>query len=146
MIMMDITYSKQEIGKVAIRLAEMMINCRVLTFEGDLGAGKTTLIAALCKVWGVIDPVSSPTYSLINQYDAVSLPAGNTIFHLDLYRLKSPAEGIDAGMEDILFSGAYCLVEWPSKAWEIIPGKRMEATITAGPNDARYLKVISREN
>jgi tRNA threonylcarbamoyladenosine biosynthesis protein TsaE len=145
MIMMDITYTRQDIGEVAERLAGLMEHYRVLTFEGDLGAGKTTLIAALCRVWGVIDTVSSPTYALINQYEASSLPVGRSIYHLDLYRLKSAAEGIDAGMEDILFSGEYCLVEWPSKALEIIPARRLEATLRVISNDTRHLTVISRE-
>ena len=145
MIMMDITYMRQDIQAVADRLAAMVGDFRVLTFEGDLGAGKTTLIAALCRVWGVVDQVSSPTYSLINQYEAKSLPVGNAIYHLDLYRLKSAAEGIDAGMEDILFSGGFCLVEWPSKAPEIIPGRRLEVTLRVSGQDARHLTVVSRE-
>ena len=145
MIMMDITYTRQDISEVAERLAAMMENYRVLTLEGDLGAGKTTIIAALCSVWGVIDTVSSPTYALINQYEASSLPIGRSIYHLDLYRLKSAAEGIDAGMEEILFSGEFCLVEWPSKALEIMPERRLEASLRVIGHDTRHLTVISRE-
>jgi tRNA threonylcarbamoyladenosine biosynthesis protein TsaE len=145
MNMMDITYSRHNIQEVAEQLAAIVADYRVLTFDGDLGAGKTTLIAALCRVWGVVDSVSSPTYSLINQYVAKSLPVGNSIYHLDLYRLKSAAEGIDAGMEDILYSGEYCLVEWPSKAPEIIPGRRLQLSLRVCGHDTRHLTVVSRE-
>ncbi len=145
MNMMDITYTRHDIKEVAERLAAMMTDYRVLTLEGDLGAGKTSLISALCKTWGVIDPVSSPTYSLINQYEAKSLPVGHSIYHLDLYRLQSAVEAIDAGMEDILFSGEFCLVEWPSKAREIIPGRRLEALLSVVSDDVRHLTVISHE-
>lgn len=147
MIVMDITYSKEEIEVIAAKLAQLASDYKVMTFEGDLGAGKTTLIGALCTYWGVKDAVSSPTYALVNQYEALALPKGaQAIYHLDLYRLKSAGEGIDAGMEDQLYSGAVCLVEWPSRAWEIIPSRRLEVNLRVTGMEERHIKVISREN
>ena len=145
MIMMDISYSREDIGSVAGHLAALVGDYGICTFEGDLGAGKTTLIAALCNIWGVKDTVSSPTYALVNQYEASGLPKGNAIYHLDLYRLKSVAEGIDAGLEEYLFSGAICLVEWPSKGWDLIPARRLEVNLTVVGTDERHLRVICRE-
>lgn len=145
MNMMDISYSREDIGSIADHLAALVVDYGICTFEGDLGAGKTTLIAALCERWGVIDTVSSPTYALANQYEASGLPKGNAIYHLDLYRLKSVAEGIDAGLEEYLFSGAICLVEWPSRGWELIPARRLEVNLTVVGPDERHIRVISRE-
>lgn len=82
---------------------------RVILFEGDLGAGKTTLIQAICRRLGTRDSVTSPTFVLINEYQAEV----QTIYHIDLYRLKSVREAIDIGIEDILYSGNWCFIEWP---------------------------------
>jgi tRNA threonylcarbamoyladenosine biosynthesis protein TsaE len=146
MIMMDITYNREDIGSVADQLATLIGDYGICTFEGDLGAGKTTLIAALCKRYGVKDPISSPTYALVNQYEGSGLPSGNTLYHLDLYRLKSATEGIDAGLEEYLFSGAICLIEWPSRGWELIPARHLEVKLTVVGPDERHMRVISREN
>jgi tRNA threonylcarbamoyladenosine biosynthesis protein TsaE len=146
MIMMDITYVKQDIATTAAKLASLVGDYRVLTFEGDLGAGKTTLITALCRFWGVQGPVGSPTYALVNQYHANSLPEGDTIFHLDLYRLNNMEECMQAGLEEYFYSGACCLVEWPVRAWEMIPAKRLEVKLVSLGGDLRHIKVVSREN
>lgn len=145
MIMMDISYFRDDLGSVAGQLASLVADYGICTFEGDLGAGKTTLIAALCNSWGVKDTVSSPTYALVNQYEASDLPIGNAIYHLDLYRLKSVAEGIDAGLEEHLYSGAICLVEWPSRGWELLPARRLEVNLSVVGPEVRHLRVISRE-
>ncbi len=119
---MDAVFSLTEINTVARQLWEATGAGKVLAFYGPMGAGKTTLIHALCDQIGVTDPVSSPTFSLINEYDS---PEG-TIYHMDLYRLNSETDAIRAGIEDALFSGATCLVEWPEK----IPGLLPETTIS----------------
>jgi tRNA threonylcarbamoyladenosine biosynthesis protein TsaE len=92
-------------------------NRPVFSFSGQLGAGKTTLIRALCEVKGVKDRVSSPTFSLINEYRY----PGGIIYHIDLYRINDEAEAVRAGIEDVLHSGEICLLEWPEKAPGILP-------------------------
>lgn len=83
-----------------------------------MGSGKTTFIHALCDVLGVRDAVGSPTFSIINQYQSAD---GQMIYHLDLYRIKDEEEAIQAGVEDVLYSGDLCLVEWPGKAADLFP-------------------------
>jgi len=90
---------------------------RVFAFHGPMGTGKTTFITALCREMGVSGNVSSPTFSIINQY----LAGERKIYHLDLYRLRNTGEAIQAGVEDVLYSNDICLVEWPEQAPEIFP-------------------------
>jgi len=87
--------------------------CRRFAFHGQMGAGKTTLISALCRYKGVSEGLSSPTFSIINEYRAAD---NGRIYHIDLYRLKDEEEVVQAGVEDCVYSGAVCLVEWPEKA------------------------------
>jgi tRNA threonylcarbamoyladenosine biosynthesis protein TsaE len=91
---------------------------RVFGFYGEMGAGKTTFIKSMCRVLGVIDVVNSPTFSIINEYITAK---GESIYHFDLYRLKSANELMDLGYEDYLFSGSYCMIEWPEKFEELLP-------------------------
>lgn len=91
---------------------------RVFCFYGELGAGKTTLIKELCKQLGVKEKGSSPTFSLINEYET---GPGKLVYHLDLYRLKNESEIYDIGYEDYLFSGNYCFIEWPEKMERLLP-------------------------
>ena len=99
-----------------------------------MGAGKTTFIHALCDVKGVTDTVGSPTFSIINEY---RYPGGR-IFHIDLYRLKDEEEAVRTGVEDVLYSGDLCLVEWPDRAPGIFPPDTVELWIEAtGPLDRK---------
>ncbi|MBL7473565.1 tRNA (adenosine(37)-N6)-threonylcarbamoyltransferase complex ATPase subunit type 1 TsaE [Robertkochia sediminum] len=92
-------------------------NSKVLLFNGPMGAGKTTLIKALVKKLGSTDTVSSPTFSLVNEYKS---PKGS-LYHFDLYRLEDEDEAWDIGLDEYLESGAWCFVEWPDKGGSIIP-------------------------
>lgn len=85
----------------------------VFLFEGQMGAGKTTLIAALCRHLGVEEATSSPTFALVNEY---RLPSGAPVYHMDLYRLRDEAEAEGAGLADLVDSGALCFIEWPERA------------------------------
>ena len=98
----------------------------IFCFYGELGAGKTTLIKEICRQLGVTDPGSSPTFSLINEYDAGS---GKRLFHFDLYRLKSESEIYDIGYEEYLFSGNYCFIEWPLKIERLLPANHVKVQI-----------------
>ncbi len=121
MMWMDKNYGIAEMQIVAAELSELINQFKVVTFSGNLGAGKTSLIKILCELWGVQETVSSPTYALVNQYKADSEKAGTLIYHIDLYRVKDEEEAFEAGIEDHLYSGELCLVEWPEKALGIIP-------------------------
>lgn len=90
---------------------------KILVFEGDMGAGKTTLIKSLADALGVRETVSSPTFSIVNEYDA----NGQSIYHFDFYRIKSIKEAYDIGYEEYFYSGQYCLIEWPERIEELLP-------------------------
>jgi tRNA threonylcarbamoyladenosine biosynthesis protein TsaE len=99
---------------------------RVFAFQGEMGSGKTTFIHALCDSKKVSSPVGSPTFSIINEY---ACPEGR-IFHIDLYRLKDEEEAVRAGIEDCLYSGDICLVEWPSVAPALFPKGTVTVSLT----------------
>jgi len=113
---------------------------KVFAFHGEMGAGKTTFIHALCEAMGVKGTISSPTFSIINQYTAAT---GNSIYHIDLYRLKDENEAINAGVEDCLYSGNTCLVEWPEKAPGIFPEDTLHIQITMVNANTRKLNFIT---
>src|SRR5919106_824354 len=89
---------------------------KLFAFHGDMGAGKTTIISALCHYKGTKDAIGSPTFSIINEYSYVENGENKKIFHIDLYRLKDEEEVVQAGVEDCMYSGSICMVEWPDKA------------------------------
>ncbi len=119
------------------RLLEELINTnKLIFFSGEMGAGKTTLIKEFCKFLGVKDEVSSPTFSLVNEYESDIGP----IYHFDLYRIQSEEELYDIGYEDYFFSGYLCLVEWPEMASGVIPAEHVMVNIRV-KNDQRVITV-----
>ena len=114
---MELRFQLQDIGKAAGEFWRAFPLQRVFAFHGAMGAGKTTFIHELCLARGVTDTVGSPTFSIINEYRY----PGGSVFHIDLYRLKDEEEAIRAGVEDVLFSGELCMVEWPDRAPDIFP-------------------------
>jgi tRNA threonylcarbamoyladenosine biosynthesis protein TsaE len=118
---MELQFSLDDIDAAAEKVWAAVGGARVIAFHGEMGAGKTTLIHAMCDSKGVQDAVGSPTFSIINEYSYVLNGQGRKIFHLDLYRLKGEQEAIDAGVEDSLYSDQVCLVEWPERAAGIFP-------------------------
>jgi tRNA threonylcarbamoyladenosine biosynthesis protein TsaE len=139
-------YGIADLSEVAKELAQIISQFRVVTFTGNLGAGKTTLIKMLCSNWGVKETVNSPTFSLVNQYSTDGAAVGELLFHIDLYRLKNEEEAFDAGIEEYLFSGHLCLVEWPEKAIGIIPDNTLRVEITTQDHEQRHIRVVSGEN
>jgi tRNA threonylcarbamoyladenosine biosynthesis protein TsaE len=109
--------SLSDLPEVAHLLVKAVSPHRIILFKGEMGAGKTTLIKSVCAALGVQGNVSSPTFSLVNEY---ATPAGEKIFHFDFYRIKTIREAYDMGYEEYFFSGNYCLVEWPEKIEELI--------------------------
>ena len=114
---MKITFSLEQIDEVASQLLVANPN-KVILFHGEMGAGKTTFIKALSKALGVKDATSSPTFSLVNEYQTVD---NKTLYHFDVYRLKNENEALDMGIEDYLYSGNWCFIEWAEKIPNLIP-------------------------
>ncbi|WMJ74892.1 tRNA (adenosine(37)-N6)-threonylcarbamoyltransferase complex ATPase subunit type 1 TsaE [Cytophagaceae bacterium ABcell3] len=111
-------------------------------FEGEMAAGKTTFIKAICKVKGVTDNVTSPTFSLVNEYQTKE---GDTIYHFDFYRIKDESEALDIGCEEYFYSGNLCLIEWPSMIPSLIPDNYLKIHITA-EKEQRKIQAWHYEN
>jgi tRNA threonylcarbamoyladenosine biosynthesis protein TsaE len=110
--------SLSELPELAKKMLKSFGEQKVIAFYGEMGAGKTTIIKALCEELGVTDTISSPTFSLVNEYRGAR---GQKIYHFDFYRLKSTIEAYDMGYEEYFYSKAYCLIEWPEKLEELMP-------------------------
>ena len=102
-------------------ILEALGSSKVVVLAAEMGAGKTTLIAAICKYLSVKDTIGSPTYSIINEYHYEENQLTKKVFHMDLYRLKSEAEALDIGIEDYLFSNEFCFIEWPQIIENLLP-------------------------
>lgn len=125
---------------VAEKVLDVTKDIRVFTFDAEMGAGKTTLIKQLCAELGSTDNFSSPTYSIVNEYDSEQ----GKLYHFDLYRVKSEEELYDLGFEEYLSSGNYCFIEWPEKAESFLPENYASVKIFSGKN--RILKVEKRNS
>ncbi len=112
---------------------------KIWTLKGDLGAGKTAMVKCFVRSFGIADEVSSPTFSLINEYSG----GGKVAFHFDLYRTKSLAEILDIGFEDYIFSGNYCFIEWPEQIIHLLPDSKSKIiTFEVIENGTRLLTVL----
>ncbi len=131
--------------------ARMFINTlgeqRVIAFYGSMGAGKTTFIRALCQELGVIEPVTSPTFAIVNEYEVVDDQSSihqssiKKVFHFDFYRIKRLEEAYDMGFEDYLYSGQLCLIEWPELIEELLPDDAVRVHITVNDDGTRSVRV-----
>lgn len=133
-----IAHSLEDIPFVAKALLEELGNRKVVAFYAEMGAGKTTLISAVLRAMGIENPEGSPTYSLVNSYDS---PYYGEVLHFDVYRLNSVREALDAGMEELLYSGAVCFVEWAEIIEPLLPEDAMTVRITLGSNGDRVISV-----
>lgn len=130
-------YQLSDIKKVVAEFWKEFGGSYVYAFHGEMGAGKTTFIHSLCELLGVRSAVGSPTFSIINEYDS----SIGTLYHLDLYRLSSEEEAQRAGVEDCLYSGAPCFVEWPNKAPGLFPDQTIHVHISLKGTDQREIRV-----
>lgn len=131
-------FTQETIHKIAAELWQELKNYKLWAFDAAMGAGKTTLIHALCDLLEVTDTVGSPTFSIINQYQTKS---GQTIYHLDLYRIKDEEEAVQAGVEDVLYSGDLCLLEWPEKISSLLPASTVHLLIETINSSTRRISV-----
>jgi tRNA threonylcarbamoyladenosine biosynthesis protein TsaE len=121
-----------ELPAAAKELLKSFDGEKVVAFQGPMGAGKTTLIKALCEELGVKDTISSPTFSIVNEYRTAK---GEKIYHFDFYRIKSVDEAYDMGYEEYFYSKAYCFIEWPEKIGELMPLNYEKVTIEVRGTD-----------
>jgi len=122
-----------ELSGAAKALLNFAGDQQLFIFEGEMGAGKTTFIKAVCEELGVEETVSSPTFSIVNEYTA----ADQIIYHFDFYRIKNLQEAYDIGYEEYFYSGNICLIEWPEKVAELLPEHYVKVEITALSPDQR---------
>ncbi|MFD2602781.1 MULTISPECIES: tRNA (adenosine(37)-N6)-threonylcarbamoyltransferase complex ATPase subunit type 1 TsaE [Flavobacterium] len=134
---MEITFSLEEIDAVAEKVLSQNIKKTIL-FHAAMGVGKTTFIKALARQLGVKDMTSSPTFSLVNEYETNS---GDILYHFDLYRLNSEEEAYDMGLDEYFYSGNLCLIEWPEKTPNLIPIEHTSITMKQLPDGRRHLTV-----
>lgn len=124
----------QSIAKSIIKKS----NNKTLLFYGEMGVGKTTLIKELCKELGVLDNISSPTFSLVNEYQTNSL---EKVYHFDFYRIENEEEALDIGIEDYFDSQNWCFIEWPENIENLLPLDAVEIHLTRLENNQRTIQL-----
>ncbi len=133
--------SLDELNPAAQSFADAIGERRVFAFYGAMGTGKTTFIRAVCEALGVNESVTSPTFSIVNEYKTA---AGAKVFHFDFYRIRRLEEAYDIGFEDYLYSGDLCFIEWPELIEELLPADAVEVRITADDDGTRHV-ILSSE-
>jgi len=118
--------TEEELPPIAIQILAFCGMKRVVALKGGMGAGKTALTKVFCRLLGVTENVSSPTFSLINEYRDGD---GKPVFHFDFYRIESQQEALDIGVEEYFYSGSFCFVEWPEKILNLMPEDAVSVTI-----------------
>lgn len=132
--------SLADLPKVAERFVEDWKANELVAFWGKMGVGKTTFIKAICKVLGVEDIVSSPTFSIVNEYTTA---IGTPLYHFDFYRIDDEQEALDFGVEEYWYSGNLCLMEWPEKVDGLLPDGILEVKIDVLGGGVREITVTS---
>lgn len=134
--------SLEALPQAAKEFIEAMGDATVFAFYGDMGAGKTTFIAALCRALGVTEDVAnSPSFSIVNEYRSDT--TAELIYHFDLYRLEDLDEALDMGIEDYFDSGALCLLEWPERVEELLPDDAVRVKIYVNDDDSRTMQLTT---
>lgn len=131
------TVSLPHLPNTASEIIKFAANARIFLFYGDMGAGKTTLIKALCENLGTVETVTSPTFSIVNEYEGIT----ERIYHFDFYRLKNETEALDMGYEEYFYSGAYCFIEWPEKIPNLLPDHYISIKIMVKGDNLRAINI-----
>lgn len=130
---------KRNLHAAARRILDLTVNEKIIAFYGAMGAGKTTIIKAVCGLLGAVDLVSSPTFTLVNEYKTEK---GESLYHIDFYRIRKKEEVFDFGIEEYFSSGSYCFMEWPELIEDLLPPETVRISITVGENQERYLEFL----
>ena len=129
---------KKHLPAAAKELLKHSANKKIFAFYGTMGAGKTTIIKAICKHLGATDIVSSPTFTLVNEYKT---SLGESLFHIDFYRIRKQEEVFDFGLEEYLTGDSYCFMEWPELVEELLPEETVRVRITIENSEQRVLSL-----
>lgn len=129
---------KRHLHKAALTFLNHTRGKRIFAFYGSMGSGKTTIIKAICEALGTVDIVTSPTFTLVNEYKTSN---AESLFHIDFFRIKKPEEVFDFGFEEYLESGSYCFMEWPDLIKNILPPETVNVRITVDDNDQRIVTI-----
>ena len=133
-----VTHSREETEALGARLADALTGGRVVAFTGDLGAGKTAFVSGMARALGVEERVTSPTFTIVNEYEGGRLP----LFHFDMYRLSSSDELFDIGWEDYLARGGVCAVEWSENIADALEEGTISVKICRGDSDSRRVIAV----
>lgn len=134
---MEFTFDLKDIPTIAAKILSAA-SSKILLFYGPMGVGKTTLIKELAKQLGAYEAASSPSFSIINEYEIPD----DKIFHFDFYRLKNPLEAYDMGVEEYFYSDHYVFVEWPEKIHNLLPEKSIKVDLSKNKNQSRTIKIM----
>ena len=132
---MEVIFSLEEIERLANEVVAQKPH-KVIIFNGQMGVGKTTLIKVLAAILGVKDTISSPTFSLVNEYKVTE---NQNVYHFDVFRLQSESEALDMGIDEYLYSGHWCFIEWAEKIPNLIPESHAIITIEVNDDGKRHL-------
>lgn len=125
-----------DLDRAAAEFLDKIGDNTLVAFFAPMGAGKTTFTTALCKALGVTDPVGSPTFAIVNEYLRAD---GDYMYHFDFYRINKLSEAIEIGLDDYLYSGCLCIMEWPENVEELLPEETLRVNITVNPDLSRTL-------
>lgn len=135
--------SLDDLPRAAREFLPLLESHTIFALYGGMGAGKTTLVNAICRLLGVTDPTGSPTFAIVNEY---ALPEpGRSIYHFDFYRIKSLAEVYDIGYDEYFYSGNVCLIEWPELIEPLLPDNTVRVDIQVNPDLTRTLNITLPE-
>lgn len=126
----------EDLDRAAAEFLEKIGDNNLIAFFAPMGAGKTTFTTAICRALGVTDPVGSPTFAIVNEYMRAD---GEPMYHFDFYRINKLSEAMDIGLEDYLYSGCLCIMEWPENIEELLPEETLLVRITVNPDQSRTL-------
>lgn len=135
-----IAKSINDLDQISKELLKLFGNNKVILFNGEMGAGKTTLIKHLCKNLGISENTSSPTFSIVNEYKTDD---NKSVYHFDFYRIEDEQEALDFGYEDYFYSNSFCFIEWAEKIPNLIPQNHIVISIEIDNDNNRIISIAS---